>query len=149
MALATFDKTNLPKVVIKFTENRLTDDNFRQFITTWDECDLDNSPYNFYFDFTENSMSGVKLKYIVGLASFLKRKKKQSTKYLQYSVINVANKKTLLLLLRMVFNLSAPIAPVYIISDNSPEYITTVYEAINTNTQTPKQMPKGVIKFFP
>jgi hypothetical protein len=145
MALATFDKTNLPKVVIKFTENKLTDDNFHEFITMWDNCDLDNSPYNFYFDFTENSMSGVKLKYIVGLASFLKRKKKQSTKYLQYSVINVAKKKTLLLLLRMVFNLSAPIASVYIIADNSPEYITTVYEAINTNTQ----MPKGVIKFFP
>ena len=50
-----------------------------------------------------------------------------------------------MLLLRMVFNLTKPIAPVYII--NKEEFIDKLYTKINNNEEIPKEYK--VIKFKP
>ena len=59
-------------------------------------------------------MGNPKLKYAFGMAAFIK-KEKEPEKYLQHSIIYVTSRRNYLLL-RIIFNLSSPIAPVYIVT---------------------------------
>jgi len=88
-------------------------------------------------------MGNPKFKYAFAMAAFIKKKKKEPEKYLQHSIIYVTSRRTYLLL-RMIFNLSSPIAPVYIVRENTPEFMTSLNEAISNNTK----MPKNVLRFL-
>lgn len=140
---ANFNDENLPRVNVTFNNETLNDDTFQEFLTNWNDCDNKQEDYNFYFDLT-GGLGKPAMKYIFGIAGFIKKKKKEPKKFLKYSVIYVKNKQTLLLL-RMVFNLTKPIAPVYII--NKEELVDELYTKINNNEEIPKEYK--VIKFKP
>ena len=65
-------------------------------------------------------------------------------KYLQHSIIYVTSRRNYLLL-RIIFNLSSPIAPVYIVTENNEEFNRELNDAIINNTN----LPKNVLKFTP
>lgn len=140
---ANFNHENLPRVNVTFNNETLNDETFQEFLTNWNDCDNKHEDYNFYFDLT-GGLGKPAMKYVFGIAGFIKKKKKEPKKFLKYSVIYVKNKQTLLLL-RMVFNLTKPIAPVYII--NKEELVDELYTKINNNEEIPKEYK--VIKFKP
>ena len=140
---AIFDRENLPEIKVSFTGNDITDELFQSFLQEWNNCDLLKVPYTYYFD-TSIGMSNPKLKYAFGMAAFIKKKKKEPEKYLQHSIIYVTSRRNYLLL-RIIFNLSSPIAPVYIVTENTEEFNNTLNEAIKNGTK----LPKNVLKFTP
>tara|TARA_B100000073_G_C23407238_1_gene441728 strand:+ start:118 stop:546 length:429 start_codon:yes stop_codon:yes gene_type:complete len=140
---ATFNHENLPRVNVTFSNQTLNDNSFKEFLNEWDNCDSQKKDYNFYFDLT-GGLGKISMKYVFGIAGFIKKKKKEPEKFLKYTVIYVTNKQTLLLL-RMVFNLTKPIAPVYII--NKEELVNDLHEKIDKNEEIPKEYK--IIKFKP
>lgn len=140
---AIFDRENLPEIKVSFTGNDITDELFQSFLQEWNNCDLLKVPYTYYFD-TSIGMGNPKLKYAFGMAAFIKKKKKEPEKYLQHSIIYVTSRRNYLLL-RIIFNLSSPIAPVYIVTENTEEFNNTLNEAIKNGTK----LPKNVLKFTP
>tara|TARA_Y100000768_G_C23718534_1_gene559177 strand:+ start:246 stop:704 length:459 start_codon:yes stop_codon:yes gene_type:complete len=133
MSFANFDSTDITngKVTVSFTNETITNDSFAEFLNNWNNCDLMQTPYSFYFD-TRNGLGNAKIKYAFGIVRFIKKKKKEPIKYLQYSLINVNSNRNLLLL-RMIFNLSSPIAPVYIFSNNEDDFIEKIRTEIDSS----------------
>ena len=140
---ANFNEENLPRVTVTFNNETLTDDTFQAFLNSWNYYDKERKDYNFYFDLT-GGLGKIKMKYVFGIAGFIKRKKKETEKFLKYSVIYATNKQTLLLL-RMLFNLTKPIAPVYII--NKKELLAELFVKIEQNEEIPKEYK--ILKFKP
>ena len=140
---AIFNRENLPTINVSFTGNNITDELFQNFLQEWNNCDEMKVPYSYYFD-TTTGMGNPKLKYAFGMAAFIKKKKKEKEKYLQHSIIYVTSRRTYLLL-RMIFNLSSPIAPVYIVQENTPEFNESLNSALINNTK----LPPNILKFVP
>ena len=130
---------------VTFTSDKIIDPDFVQFMNDWDLCDVPSTPYYLYFD-TSHLIHTPEIKYAIRIANFIKKKRKASPKYLKYSIIYVKS-KTVLLLLRMVFNLTAPIAPVYIICDNEPEYVKWITTTLIQEESIPKT--PGILQFKP
>lgn len=143
MTFANFDYTDISNgiITITFTNENITKEYFNDFLSNWDNCDLSQNPYSFYFD-TRNGLGNANIRYAFGIVSFIKRKKKEPVKYLQYSLINVNSQRNLLLL-RLIFTLSKPIAPVYIFSNNNDDFIKHLHlEIKNSNNNLNKQFSK-------
>ncbi len=137
MSFANFDITDISNVVVTFTNNKITKDSFNEFLNNWNACDLRRENYSFYFD-TRNGLANAQIKYAFGIVGFIKKKKKEPEKFLQYSLINVSSSRNLLLL-RFIFSLSNPIAPVYIFQNNSDTFINELREKIvETNNSLSK-----------
>lgn len=137
MSFANFDITDISNVVVTFTNNKITKDSFNEFLNNWNACDLRRENYSFYFD-TRNGLGNAQIKYAFGIVGFIKKKKKEPEKFLQYSLINVSSPRNLLLL-RFIFSLSNPIAPVYIFQNNSDTFINELREKIvETNNSLSK-----------
>tara|TARA_Y100000768_G_scaffold387239_3_gene377906 strand:+ start:1178 stop:1633 length:456 start_codon:yes stop_codon:yes gene_type:complete len=111
-AIATFDKSNKPLVKVDFTGTNISEEGYLEFINNWNQCDEEKEDYNYFFDVSKG-MGSPSIKYAFGIAGFIMRKKKEPTIYLKYSIIYVTSSSARTLL-RLVFNISAPIAPVYI-----------------------------------
>ena len=146
----TFNETNesphdnaIQAHVVIFTPNKIVEHDFNQFMADWNICDQPGTPYYLFFD-TSQLIHTPEIKYAIRIANFIKKKRKESPKHLQFSIIYVKN-KTVLLLLRMVFNLTAPIAPVYIVTDNTPNFMRELTECITEE----RTLPKNVLKFIP
>ena len=138
MSFANFDLTDISNVVVTFTNNKITKDSFDEFLNNWNACDLRRENYSFYFD-TRNGLGNAQIKYAFGIVGFIKKKKKEPEKFLQYSLINVNSPRNLLLL-RFIFSLSNPIAPVYIFQNNSDTFINELREKIvETNNSLSKE----------
>ena len=133
MTFANFDfeEYNDGYVNVSFTNDKITKESFNDFLNNWDNCDLSQNPYSFYFD-TRTGLANAQIKYAFGIVSFIKKKKKEPVKYLQYSLINVNSQRNLLLL-RLIFTLSNPIAPVYIFSNNNNDFINRLHLEIKTS----------------
>ena len=146
MSFANFELIDNSNVKVTFTNNKITEESFGEFLDNWNSCDRRQNNYSFYFD-TRNGLGNAQIKYAFGIVRFIKKKKKEPIKYLQYSLINVNSSRNLLLL-RMIFSLSSPIAPVYIFSNNSEEFITDLREKINETDNNLDKEYKRTNKIF-
>lgn len=148
MSFSNFDYSDISNGCVKvtFTNEKITDNTFSEFLNNWNNCDLSQNPYSFYFD-TRYGLANAQIKYAFGLVRFIKKKKKEPIKYLRYSLINVNSRRNLLLL-RLIFTLSSPIAPVYIFSNNNnnnnnDEFIKQLQDEIErTNNNLDKSFSK-------
>tara|TARA_B100001093_G_C26582318_1_gene907844 strand:- start:639 stop:899 length:261 start_codon:yes stop_codon:yes gene_type:complete len=76
------------------------------------------------------------IKYVFKLSSFIKFIKKNiKVQYLKYSVITV-NSTFVKYLLNIIFTISSPVAPVYII--NKDDYYVKIHEDIKNNKKIEK-----------
>ena len=140
--------TNNPSesnVVVRFNDTRITDESFILFLEEWNQCDEENKLYSFFFD-TETFPSNPTLKYVFRISSFIKEKNKTNEKYLKYSIIYV---KTTFVrtLLRIVFTLSSPIAPVYLVNRKDDDFLFNLNQKINRQETISKT--DDVVCFFP
>tara|TARA_Y100000741_G_scaffold356368_1_gene332922 strand:- start:750 stop:1205 length:456 start_codon:yes stop_codon:yes gene_type:complete len=148
--IAEFDKTNKPIVSVKFTGNTITSDGYNEFINNWNQCDEEKTDYNYFFDVSKG-IGPPSLKYAFGIAGFIMRKKREPTIYLKHSIIYITSTSSRTLL-RLVFNISSPIAPVYIINNIEVVDILNTYIATyrENHGKYPSSIPyNDVIVFMP
>ena len=126
---ATFDDSNFPYVNIKMRGVPENDEDFQNFITTWDSYNLqrNNVPYIFIFDTTE--VGFVNIKYAFRMSSFIKQLKTSEHQYLRGSII-VTGGVWSRFLLKIIFWTQRPVAPVYLTDNNNEDFIKNLYSEI-------------------
>ena len=126
---ATFDDSNFPYVNIKMRGVPENDEDFQNFITTWDSYNLQRNhvPYIFIFDTRE--VGFVNIKYAFRMSSFIKQLKTSEHQYLRGSII-VTGGVWSRFLLKIIFWTQRPVAPVYLTDNNNEDFIKNLYSEI-------------------
>tara|TARA_Y100000992_G_C21267101_1_gene494523 strand:+ start:682 stop:1122 length:441 start_codon:yes stop_codon:yes gene_type:complete len=119
--MITYEKTqpvnynfdNFPIVYVKF--NYVTcDKDYDFFENSW--LELYKKSENFYFIFDTTNIHNVHLKYAYKLVTFINFLKREiKIQYLKHSIIIVGN-NIIKNILNLVFKISTPVAPVYIVN---------------------------------
>ena len=113
---ATFDKKEMPIIHVTLGENIENNEDFNMFCDSWNKCDDIKKPYTFIFD--SNSVGLVHIKYAYKMSCFISdlkaRKRKLDNIFLEKSII-ICNNWYALSLLRLIFSIQKPVAPVYIV----------------------------------
>lgn len=142
---AYFDDTIFPKVFITLKLDNITPENWINFTQKWESYDKLKKPYTFIFK-TEGK--GLYLTtYISKISAFIKtlkeRKKNYKNVYLSKSIC-VCNNIYKKYILKCVFSIQKPVAPVYIIEDE--DNITKLYNSV---TKHPQLYSSNVTAYFP
>ena len=142
---AEFDDTMFPNVHINLKFDNINQKNFTEFTQKWETYDERNTPYTFIF--TSEGV-GLKLtKYIKKIVIFIKklkkRKKFHNNVFLSKSIMICKNNFTKYLL-KCIFTLQKPLAPVYIIENEN--YISKLCDNI---AKHPKLYDSNVSAYFP
>jgi hypothetical protein len=125
---ANYDYTNFPLVKIDLSGNIENNDDFLNFTNQWLEL-YDNKKY-FEFIFDTSKCGLINAKYCIYTALFIKKIKLQKIQYLKKSKIYVYN-KYIFQLLKIIFYIEKPVAPVEIIYYNELNN-SKISEIINT-----------------
>ena len=117
---ATFDTSLYPRINIFLNGAIENDDDYRSFVTQWENSYLNNiRKFTFVMNTLKYNASISDLRYSFRLSAFInsiKEKRKQDRKYnrLQRSII-IVNSTLVRYLLETVFFFQQPLAPVYIV----------------------------------
>ena len=117
---ATFDTSLYPRINIFLNGAIENDDDYRSFVTQWENSYLNNiRKFTFVINTLKYNASISDLRYSFQLSAFInsiKEKRKQDRKYnrLQRSII-IVNSTLVRYLLETVFFFQQPLAPVYIV----------------------------------
>ena len=104
------DKNLYPNIKIDIIDN-LTEKDFNEVTSYW--LELYKKKKYFNFEFNIKNLNYVNPIYIFYMGIFIKKIKKEESQYLEYSKIYIYN-KYIFTLLKYIFNLEKPVAPVYI-----------------------------------
>ena len=123
-----FNKEKFPIVEVVF--NSITNDSeYNMFEESW--IDLYKEEKKFYFIFKMANITNVHAKYISKIVTFIKFIKNNiKNQYLQFSIIIVSN-SFIKHLLNIIFKLTTPVAPVYIVNRN--DYYNNLLDDIISN----------------
>jgi hypothetical protein len=129
---AEFDITNFPHVKVKLNKNIENDEDFQLFLDKWMNLYDYNTYFTLTFDTTE--VGWVSPKYAFKMASFInrlkERKKEGKEEFLQYSNIYYSS-WYVKYLLKMIFFLQSPVAPVYIYPKEQQQEEVVLEKKIN------------------
>jgi len=107
---ASFDMTNFPVVNVKLSGGIRDQDDFNNFLKEWEML---NSGDPFVLNFDTRDVGWVSPKYAIKMSNFIKRIKRERNSMLSYSLIR-SNSFWTKSLLRLIFSLEKPLAPVYV-----------------------------------
>ena len=122
---ATYNYDNFPTVNVTISGIIENDDDFSKFIQEWLSLFRKGDEFNFYFDTLNCGL--INLKYALWMAIWIKRFKWNRYKNLKFSKILVSH-TSVLYLLRLIFYIERPIAPVEVIyKKNLDETISEIF----------------------
>lgn len=133
-----FNTENFPRVNIKLNENIKSDEDFEYFVNNW--LDLYQKKQNYYFIIDTTSTGMINIKYAIKLTNFIKELKQNviefyDKQWLEYSIILVSN-SFILYLFNFIFNITKPIAPVFLVYDKKNiDLINTECQKLKKNKQ--------------
>ena len=123
---ATYNYDNFPTVNVTISGIIENDDDFSKFIQEWLSLFRKGDEFNFYFDTLNCGL--INLKYALWMALWIKRFKWNRYKNLKFSKILVSH-TSVLYLLRLIFYIERPIAPVEVIyKKNLDETISELFD---------------------
>jgi hypothetical protein len=125
------DKTNFPIIKVSFNADKQVEAEFDSFLDDW--LQLYKEEREFYFIFDTCKLGMLNIKYAYKMSKFIKELKKRDQQFLKKSLIIVKN-QYISFLLNIVFNITKPVANVYLFSDTED---TIIKEDIN-NIKNPK-----------
>ena len=141
---ATFDDTAFPLIHVRLGSIS-DDDDFFIFLKRWESYDSKYENYTFLFDTTNVGYIPVKYAYkMTHFISKLKRRKAlHNNVYLERSII-IASTWYVQGLLRLIFSIQTPVAPVYMIGDK-----TNVQQLLESLCLDPGFYKSNVVRFLP
>ena len=113
-----FDYDLVPYVIVIFYGTIKNQIEFDLFLNNWEQLYLEKKEFKFIFDTTQ--LTFVNPLYCIQMSNFIKKLKTYPIQYLKESLI-IINSKFIERLLRIIFFLQSPVAPVYLISNSLTE----------------------------
>lgn len=115
---SNFDYSNFPIVLVDLSGTINNDDQFTHFTENWLKLYKNKKDFEFIFQTQNMSSDFINPKYCLYIALFIRSLKKEKIQYLKKSKIYVYN-KYIFQLLKIIFIIEKPIAPVELIFINS------------------------------
>lgn len=141
---AIFDDTAFPLIRIRLY-SIYDDDDFFIFLKQWQSYDTKYENYTFLFDTT--NVGYIPVKYAYKMTHFIsdlkQRKAIHNNVYLERSII-IASTWYVRGLLRLIFSIQTPVAPVYMIDDK-----TNVQLLLENLCLNPGFFKSNVVRFLP
>lgn len=109
------NEQHFPIINVSFNDSNQDEKEFDLFLDKW--RDLYDKKNEFLFVFDTRKLALLNIKYAYKMSSFIKELKKHNKQYLKKSIIIVKN-KYVGFLLNVVFNITNPVADVYLLSNN-------------------------------
>ena len=107
-----FTEKDFPRVNVKFSRTVKDNEDFNNFLNNW--LKIYDKKEDFYFIMDTNDTGYVPIKYCLEMSNFINEIRRNEIRYLKFSIIIVSN--TLIsYLLKVVFMVSPPLAPLYIV----------------------------------
>lgn len=138
---SNFNTTNFPDVKVELREKITNDEDFNNFLKSWEEI-YDGQKY-FTLDFNTEKVGMVHMKYAYRMKSFIRMLKKDKPRLLTASYIR-ASSSWVRFLLRFIFMFEKPVAPVYIHDFNEVDL-----ENLKQSIKHKDPLPRGVTVFNP
>ena len=123
---ANFDYSTFPVVLVDLSGTINNDEQFTHFTENWLKLYEDQREFEFIFETQNMSSAFISPKYCLYVAFFIRSLKKKQRQYLKKSKINVYN-KYIFRLLKIIFYIEKPVAPVELILINSNNERTVEY----------------------
>lgn len=119
MVFANFNYQNYPLIVVTLEENIKNDDEFNFFCNKWLELYENKKEFSFLID--TRKCGFISIKYAYKMSKFINHLKKNAienygNQWLKQTIFIVKN-NFIMFLLKLIFNISSPVAPVYITND--------------------------------
>ena len=111
---AEFNEVGYPIIEVSMKGTIKNDQEFKEFTDKWLSYYELGRPFVFIFDTTQ--VGFVNIKYAFKMASFIKELKKRENQILKYNVI-VTKSLWVKMLLKMIFAIQSPVAPVEMRTD--------------------------------
>ena len=105
-----------PKVEVTFGKTIKNDEDYKEFVRGWLKLYQNEKPFYLLMDTSNTGL--VPIKYCFEMGRFIDYLKKNKKPYLKYSIILVKN-QFVLTLLKLIFKISSPVAPVYIVKNRA------------------------------
>jgi hypothetical protein len=122
---AHYDVTNFPEVKVTLGKKISNEADFQNFLDEWEA--LYQRDRDFTIHFNTNEVGWISMKYCFKMRNFIRKIKEKYPRNLEKSYIQT-NSKWVRFLLKTIFFLEKPVAPVYVYSgDFSDLENTTVY----------------------
>ena len=118
----TCDKTFFPLVIIKFKDTIESDEELQNFEKIWLDLYEDKKEFIFLFDTSE--LGYVNVQYCYKLKKVIDKIRSQEYHYLRKSIIIVSN-VYIKHLLTLIFNITKPVATVYIYNSENDDTSNT------------------------
>jgi hypothetical protein len=125
-----FDYDLFPYVIVIFYGTIKNQIEFDLFLNNWEKLYLEKKDFKFIFDTTK--LNFVNPLYCIQMSNFIKKLKSYPIQYLKESLI-IINSKFIERLLKIIFFLQSPVAPVYLISDSLIEIKHKIRNKISIN----------------
>lgn len=126
---ATYDDSNFPTVKVTMKGNIKDSADFEQFLQGWLDQYKRKENFNFIFDTRE--VGWVNIKYAYRMSKFIKELKKNDIEYLTHSYI-IHDSWYIKGLLKFIFALQSPVAPVTMITPNEMEKSTDFQKLVSS-----------------
>ena len=123
---ANFDYSTFPVVLVDLSGTINNDEQFTHFTENWLKLYEDQREFEFIFETQKMSSAFISPKYCLYVAFFIRSLKKKKIQYLKKSKIYVYN-KYIFRLLKIIFYIEKPVAPVELILINSNNERTVEY----------------------
>lgn len=127
---AKYNTDSHPKVEVTFGKTIKNDEDYKDFVRGWLKLYHNETPFYFLMDTSNTGL--VPVKYCFEMGRFIDYLKKNKKPYLKYSIILVKN-QFVLTLLKLIFKISRPVAPVYIVK-NHDDFINLDHQLKLNNT---------------
>lgn len=119
MGFANFNYQNYPLIVVTLEEKIKNDDELNFFCNKWLELYENKKEFSFLID--TRKCGFISIKYAYKMSKFINHLKKNAinnygNQWLKQSIFIVKN-NFIMFLLKLIFNISSPVAPVYITND--------------------------------
>jgi hypothetical protein len=119
---ATYDISSFPEVKVKLSGKIENWEDFRHFLDGWRDLYKEEKKFTLHFDTSE--VGSVSMKYAFEMRNFIRELKSSHPRFLESSYITV-NSRWVRFLLRFIFFLEKPVAPVIV--SNLYNNTTTYY----------------------
>lgn len=116
--------TYFPLVIIKFKDTIKTDEELENFFKLWMDLYKDKKDFIFLFDTTD--LGFVNISYCYKLKKKIDEIKKEKEHFLKKSIILVSN-VYIKHLLNLIFNITTPVATVYIYNKNNKDIVNNKF----------------------
>ena len=109
---ADYNYSELPIIKVNLNGPLTNIDDYNDFIKKWTEIYIRKQSFSFVFDTT--NCGYINVEYALKIPQHIKKLKDLETQYLEKSII-IYDSYMIQMLLKMIFNIQSPIAPVYLV----------------------------------